>query len=154
MEQRISGCVVRKLVTSVRHRRYADMWSLIRAGGVIPMMFILLFGGTGLIAAFSFAIRGERRLLGFVRSISAAILFATLSATCADVGMTLHRTNEVYERGEPYEFHGQPIVPHRMIIEGLSESSSPGVLGFSFLALIAMLSAVGQRRLAEKSDTR
>lgn len=128
------------------------MWSLIRAGGVVPMMFILLFGGVGLVASFFFAIRGDRRLLGFVWSISAAILFATLSATCADVGMTLHRTSEVYERGEPYEFRGQPIMPDRMIIEGLSESSSPGVLGFSFLALIAMLSAVGQRRLAEKTD--
>jgi hypothetical protein len=130
------------------------VWSFLKAGGLIPMGLILLLGGAGLLAAFVFAIRGERRLLGFLRSISAAILFATLSGTCAGVGSTLHAVSDVYERGEPYTFHGQPVLPQELLAGGLSESSSSGILGFSVLALIAMLSAVGQRRLAEKSDPR
>lgn len=129
------------------------MWSFIKAGGVIPMGFIVLFGIAGLVAAFIFAIRGDRRLVGFLRSISAAILFAILSGTCSDVGTTLHTANDIYDRGPPYTFRGHPVVPHELIIEGLAESSGPGVLGFSVLSLIAMLSAVGARRLAEKTDT-
>jgi len=128
------------------------MWTLIRNGGVVPMSFILLLGGAGLLAAFHFAVRADGRTLGFVKWISVAVLFATLSATCADVGATLYHTNEVYERGEPYTFKGHPVVPHHMIVEGLAESTSPGILGFSFLALIAMLTAVGRRRLDERGD--
>lgn len=130
------------------------MWTLIRNGGVVPMMFILIFGIAGLLAAFFFAIRAERRTLGFLKTISAAVFFATLSATCADVGATLYNVSDVYEKGEPYKFRDQPIHPSAMIVQGMAESTSPGILGFSFLAVIAMLSAVGRRRLDERADAR
>lgn len=38
-----------------------------------------------------------------------------------------------------------------IIIEGLAESTRPGLLGFSFLALSSMLVAVRRRRLDERS---
>jgi hypothetical protein len=41
-----------------------------------------------------------------------------------------------------------------MIVEGFAESTSPGILGFSFLAVTAMLTAVGRRRLDERSEVR
>ncbi len=132
----------------------AGMWTLIRNGGVVPMMFIVIFGLAGLLASFYFALRAERRTLGFVKTIAAAVLFATLSATCADVGATLYNVSDVYDKGEPYTFRGHPVNPSAMVIQGLAESTSPGILGFSFLAITAMLAAVGRRRLDERVDAR
>lgn len=122
------------------------MWTLIRNGGVIPMMFILVFGLLGLAAAFYFAVRAERRALGFIKSIMQAVLFATLAATAADLGATLNAANQAWE--QPGD--GQPLHAAHIMVEGFAESTSPGILGFSLLALTAMLTAVGRRRLDER----
>ena len=122
------------------------MWTLIRNGGVIPMMFILVFGLLGLAASFYFAVRAERRSLGFIKSMMHAVLFATLAATAADLGATLYAATRAWELpGEG------PLQAAHMIVEGFAESTSPGILGFSFLAVTAMLTAVGRRRLDERS---
>lgn len=126
------------------------MWTLIRNGGVIPMMFILVFGLLGLAASFYFAVRAERRSLGFIKSMMQAVLFATLAATAADLGATLYAANHAWE--QPGD--GQPMQAAHMIVEGFAESTSPGILGFSFLAVTAMLTAVGRRRLDERSEVR
>jgi len=122
------------------------MWTLIRNGGVIPMMFILVFGLLGLAASFYFAVRAERRSLGFIKSMMHAVLFATLAATAADLGATLYAATHAWE--EP---GAGPLQAAHMIVEGFAESTSPGILGFSFLAVTAMLTAVGRRRLDERS---
>ena len=123
------------------------MWTLIRNGGVIPMLFILVFGVLGLAASFYFAVRAERRLLGFIKSIMQAVLFATLAATAADLGATLYAASQAWEQsGE-----GQPLHAAHLVVQGFAESTSPGILGFSFLAVTAMLTAVGRRRLDERS---
>lgn len=126
------------------------MWTLIRNGGVIPMMFILVFGLLGLGAAFYFAVRGERQSVGFIRGMMQAVLFATLAATAADLGATLYAANRAWERSGD----GGPLEAAHLIVEGFAESTSPGILGFSFLALTAMLTAVGQRRLDARQDDR
>lgn len=123
------------------------MWMLIRNGGVIPMSFILVVGVLALGASFHFAIRGERRSLGFIRGTMASVLFATLATTAADVGATLDATIRAWDT--PGE--GGPLGAARLMIEGLAESTSPAILGFSFLALAALLTAVGRRRLDERS---
>ncbi len=124
------------------------MWTLIRNGGVIPMMFILVFGLLGLVASFYFAVRAERRSLGFLKSMMQAVLFATLAATAADLGATLYAATHAW--GQPGD-GGGPLQAAHLIVEGFAESTSPGILGFSFLAVTAMLTAVGRRRLDERS---
>ncbi|MDB5216304.1 MAG: hypothetical protein JWO86_4231 [Myxococcaceae bacterium] len=126
------------------------MWTLIRNGGVIPMLFILVFGLLGLAASFYFAVRAERRSLGFIKSMMQAVLFATLAATAADLGATLYAASHAWE--QPGD--GQVLQAAHMIVEGFAESTSPGILGFSFLAVTAMLTAVGRRRLDERSEVR
>jgi hypothetical protein len=123
------------------------MWTLIRNGGVIPMLFILVFGLLGLAASFYFAVRAERRLLGFLKSIMQAVLFATLAATAADLGATLYAASHVWEQAGD----GQPLQAAHIVVQGFAESTSPGILGFSFLAVTAMLTAVGRRRLDERA---
>jgi hypothetical protein len=123
------------------------MWTLIRNGGVIPMMFIVVFGLLGLGASFYFAVRAQRQSLGFIKSMMQAVLFATLAATAADLGATLYAASRAWEAtGNDHAAH--------MIVEGFAESTSPGILGFSLLALTAMLTAVGRRRLDERSESR
>lgn len=128
------------------------MWTLIRNGGVVPMSFILLFGAAGLLAAFYFAVRVERRILGFVRSMSQAVLFATLAATCADVGATLYAASKVLSKAGDDAAAEAAALPRALhfVIEGFAESTSPGIVGFTFLGLTAMLTAVGRRRLDER----
>ena len=94
--------------------------------------------------------RGQRQSLGFIKGMIPAVLFATLAATAADLGATLYAANHAWE--QPTE--GGPLVAAHMIVEGFAESTSPGILGFSFLAVTAMLTAVGRRRLDERAEVR
>ncbi|MBX3227932.1 MAG: hypothetical protein KIT84_28105 [Labilithrix sp.] len=121
------------------------MWTLIRNGGVPPMLFILLTGLIGLGAAFHFALKARRASLGFVKNIATALLFGTLAATCADFGATFAGAGRVLEKSS-----NDLATAVHWVIEGTSESTSPGILGFSFLALIWLLTAVGRRRLDER----
>ena len=110
------------------------MWTLIRNGGVPPMLFILLTGLVGLAAAFHFALRARRQSLGFIKKMALATLYAA---------------EKSFEQAAS-EAEALPRVTH-IVVEGLAESTSPGILGFSFLALTAMLVAVGRRRLDERT---
>jgi hypothetical protein len=123
------------------------MWTLIRDGGV-PMLFILAFGLVGLAASFFFAVRAERRSLGFIRGMMQAVLFATLSGTAQDLGATLHAVSRNWDK-----LPGGPLDAAHMLVEGFAESTAPAILGFSFLALTAMLTSVGRRRLDERAET-
>lgn len=135
------------------------MLTLIRNGG-FPMWFILAFGLTALGAAFWFAVRADPKLPGFIRAMALATLFATLGTTCADVGATLLAVEKQFapsgsfatEPGLP-KTTDRDALPRAMhvLAAGLAESTSPGIMGFSFLALTAMLSAVGRRRLDERA---
>lgn len=126
------------------------MWNFLRAGGLVPMAFILIFGFVGLAAGFFFAVRADKRTLGFVKGMMAATLFATLAASCADVGATLYACERTFSAAES-EADAIPRAMH-LVAEGFAESTSPGIMGFSFLALTAMLGAVGRRRLDERLE--
>jgi hypothetical protein len=130
--------------------RHEGMWILIRNGGVVPMLFILVTGLLALGASFYFAVRSEPRTLGFVESMGRATLYATLAATAADLGATLYAVTRAWEHGGD----GQVLNAMHMMVEGFAESTSPGILGFSFLAMTAMLTAVGRRRLDERALVR
>ena len=120
------------------------MLTLMRNGGA-PMLFILLTGAIGLASAFYFALKARAQNLEFIKGMAMATLFGTLAASCADVGATLYASEKAFDEADSV---GKPL---HMIVEGLAESTSPGILGFSFLALIWMLVAVGRRRLAERT---
>jgi hypothetical protein len=132
------------------------MLTLMRNGGWPPMLFILVTGLVGLVAAFHFALRARKELLGFIKGMALATLFGTLAASCADAGATLYAAEKAFDRSGSYDGPpGTPLVTepegtaHAMhiLVAGMAESTSPGILGFSFLALTSMLVAVGRRRL-------
>ena len=112
------------------------------------MSILLLFGLVSLLSAGWFAVRGERKLLGFVKGMAAATLFTTLAASASAVGATLYAASDVM--GHDNTFRGEKVDPYHLVVQGFAESTSPSILGFSFLALTAMLGAVGARRLGER----
>ncbi len=114
------------------------------------MAVILIFGLISLGASFNFAVRGEARSLGFVESMTQATLFASRAGTAADVGATLRSASHASADARV----SYPSDAARLIVDGLSESTAPLILGFSFLALTAMLTAVGRRRLDERAAVR
>lgn len=124
------------------------MLTLIVEGGAVTMMFILLTGLVGLAAAFHFALRAQRHTFGFVKLMAATTLFGTLAASCADEGATLHAASRVLEK-DPNDLR----TALQYVVEGTGESTSPGILGFAFLALICLLCAVGKRRLDARAAT-
>jgi hypothetical protein len=113
------------------------MWfkDLIVTGG--PGMFaILLCGALALLTAGWFAWRVEGRVRSFLDGMARTLLYASLTALAADVARTLAvaTTSKAEERAP-------------MVLAGLSESMSPLILGFSLLALVHFLTAIGRRRL-------
>ena len=140
------------------------MWTLIRNGGVIPMSFILLFGFLALGSAFFFALRAQKKTLGFIKSMALATVFSTLAASCADVGAPLYAASKTMD---PAGFDTQtmpgiqtttdPKAHHEaahLVVQGFAESTSPGIVGFSLVALTWMLVAVGRRRMDEREAAR
>jgi hypothetical protein len=125
------------------------MWNFLRSGG-LPMVFVLVFGLIALGAAFHFAVRAERRSLGFIFGMAAATLFSTLATSCADVGATLVGAERAFEPDDA----GAPSRALHIVVEGFAESTTPGILGFALLALVAMLVASGRRRLDERDGAR
>jgi hypothetical protein len=118
------------------------MLTLLFEGGLVTMLFILATGLVGLGAAFYFALRAQRQTFGFVKLMALTTLFGTLAASCADEGATLHAASRVLEK-DPNDLHTALLY----VVQGTGESTSPGILGFAFLALICLLAAVGKRRL-------
>src|SRR5262245_6610827 len=113
------------------------MLELLKEGGG-PMLFVVGFGLATLVAAALFAARGDRRRLGFVTGMGAATLLSALAGTAADLAAVGHHAQQ---RCGP---HGLDL--SSCLLVGFAESMAPGIVGFTLLALSAMLTAVGLSR--------
>lgn len=115
------------------------MLTLLRNGGV-PMVFVLLFGVLALTGAAYAAAKPDVRTVRYVLAMCAATVASTLSGTCADLGATFQHVGNT------------PGASARMLYVGISESMSPGILGFSLVSLSFLFVAVAVRRLDPKKD--
>jgi hypothetical protein len=102
------------------------------------MFFILAFGLVALGTAFSYAVKPLRDREGFVRWMALATLASVLCGTATDLA-----TVASYVASHPME----PARMYAIVIEGIGESMSPSILGFSILSLVALMMAFGKRRL-------
>jgi hypothetical protein len=113
------------------------MLTLIRNGG-FPMFFILAFGAIGLATSAWYAYRPNARSYAFVCWMGLTTLFTTLMGVAADIGATCLYMARAAEANAPlWQAH---------IIEGFGESMSPPIMGFAFLAMTSLLTAVGRAR--------
>lgn len=118
------------------------MIEFFQAGGV-AMWFVLLFGALSLVAAAAFAARPDPRRIDAVRSLSVATVFSIAAGIVADLAAVGSKVP-----AHP-EWSVSPKI-HLIVMQGIAESMTPGVLGFSLLALTWMVMAVGHRRLARE----
>jgi hypothetical protein len=115
------------------------MFNLFRDGGA-PMWAILFFGVLDFAAALRFALRPARAWLAPIVALGWAVLFSIACGVMADLAAVGSHVNS-----NP-EWANSPRI-HLILLQGLAESMSPGILGFSTLSLVALLCAVGLRRL-------
>ena len=107
-----------------------------REGGW-SMFVVVAFGFISLATAAFYAARPDVKHEGFLKWMSRATFWAVMVGFCTDFSATFHAAAQIEEWNER----------SRIVIEGSGESLSPGILGFAFLALTALLTAVGRRRL-------
>jgi hypothetical protein len=115
------------------------MLDLIREGGG-PMLFVVIFGVLTFVSAGLFAVRGDRRRLGFVSWMGGATLLSIGGGVAADLAAVGHHGLE-----RCAQHH---IEPAACVLVGVAESMAPAIAGFTVLSLAAMLVAVGMSRTA------
>ena len=112
------------------------------AGGY-PMWIVTIFGLICLVTAIRFTWKADARKLAIVRAMTWATVFAILSGVLSDFMAVMWKVPENPEWATSPELH-------LIIMVGLGEAVTPGVLGFTLLALAWMFVAIGTRRLQDR----
>lgn len=114
------------------------MW-LLTAGGA-PSFVIVFFGLIALASAARYAWRPEPGRFSYILALSGSVLFASVAGVAAALAsVAVHVTGND-------EWAKSPDMP-LIVLAGFGESMAPGILGFSLLTVIALISSVGLRRL-------
>jgi hypothetical protein len=113
-----------------------NLFTLFRDGGW-SMFAVVIFGLVALAAAAFYAARPDGKHEGFIKWMSRATLWSILAGMCSDFATVFRYVCEM----EDWNKRTQTI------LEGAAESLSPGIMGFVLLSLVALLAAVGRRRL-------
>lgn len=116
------------------------MITLFIEGGV-PMWFLLIFGLATMIFSARFAYAPVRRTLRTTFALGGATLLTIFTGICTDLATVGHQV--------PAYLKAHPEMPlSDIILQGIAESLSPGVMGFSMLSLSALIVALGFHREA------
>jgi hypothetical protein len=107
--------------------------------GGFPMWFLLAFGLATLVYAAGFARAPVRRTLRITFALGGATAFTSLTGICTDLAKVGHHA-PIY-----LETHSG-INLAEIVLQGVAESLSPGILGFTMLSLAALLVALGFHR--------
>lgn len=107
--------------------------------GGFAMFFLLAFGVATLAAATAYAWRLTRVTFRVTVALALATTSTTLSGICVDLAAVGH--------GAPaYVAHHPGVSLVEALLQGLAESLAPGVLGFTFVALAALIATLGLYR--------
>lgn len=115
------------------------MASFMRAGG-FPIWIVLFFGLVTLVCAGLCVWRPTLERLATLRALTVATLFAVLSGLCADVAAVMTKVPRNPEWAKSADIH-------LIVMTGIGEALTVGILGFTILALAWFTASVGQRRL-------
>jgi hypothetical protein len=100
-----------------------------------------LFGALSLLVGGVFALRPDQRLLPVIGALALSVLCSIAAATMADLAAV---GVKIPTHPEWLQSQTLPL----LVLQGVAESMSAGILGFSMLALLSLQCAVGLRRLA------
>jgi len=107
--------------------------------GGFAMFFLLTFGVATLVASTLYAWRVTRVALRVTLGLGTATAFTTLAGIAVDLAAVGHGAVEYMAR------HHDPSLGG-VVLQGLAESLAPGVLGFTFLSLAALITTLGLYR--------
>ena len=107
--------------------------------GGYPMWFLLVAALAALAAAANFAVRPSARRLALTRSLGATTFASILTGTAADIAAVGHHAPEYLGRHP-----GETMAS--VALQGLGESMSPAILGFSCIAIVCVLISLGIHR--------
>jgi hypothetical protein len=113
--------------------------SLFIASG-LPGVVIVVFGIVALAAAARFAIAPDVVRLGHIAAVCVALMFASFAGAAACFATVA----EVVPQHPEWTADGQLGI---VVLGGVGESLSPLILGFSTIAAVALITAVGVRKL-------
>ncbi|MFT3835916.1 MAG: hypothetical protein QM723_02835 [Myxococcaceae bacterium] len=119
------------------------MLQLFKEGGV-PMVAVLAFSIAALVGAVRFALRPDPRRIQSIIAMSLAVLGSTLLGVFADIAAVGHA---IGSGRFPVEDHNALL---QLTYQAIAECMSPLILGFGVLTVVAMLIAVGYRRLVPR----
>src|ERR1041384_7428372 len=114
------------------------MANLILEAG-FPVFFLLAFGLAAMAFAVRFATAPSQRVLRTTLALCAATLLTSLNGIFAALSAVGHHAPE-YLKHHP----GSSLA--EVVLLGLAESMSPGILGFTVLSLTALILALGVYR--------
>jgi hypothetical protein len=114
------------------------MWTLFQEGG-FPMWFLLAFSALTLFFAAQFARIPARRTLRIAGALGGATLFTTVTSVCTDLAAVGHHAPD-YLRAHP------TMSATDVVLQGIAESLSPAILGFTVLSVAALIVAYGFHR--------
>jgi hypothetical protein len=115
------------------------LYTLFREGGW-SMFGIVLLGLVALATSAYYAARPDAQHEGFLKWMSRATFWSVMVGMASDFATTFHAACEIEDANQR----------SRIALEGSAESLSPAIIGFAFLTLVALLTAVGRRRLDAK----
>ena len=118
------------------------MVQLFEEGGY-PMWLLLVAALTTFAAAGRFAAQPTRPRLALTRSLSGTVLLFLLMGTATDVAAVGHGAAGYIARHP-----GETFVT--VLLQGMAECMSPAILGFSSLAIVSVLVAIGRLRAGDE----
>jgi len=121
------------------------MIEFMKAGG-FPIWIVLLLGMISLVSSVLFFRRPNERRIVFIRCMSTATLYATIGAIVSCLAAVMVKVPATSKWAQ------SPDMP-LIVMTGIGESFTPGILGFSFLTLVWLFTALGMRRLINDSYT-
>ena len=111
------------------------MLTLFAEGG-FPMWFLLAFSVLTLLSAGRFAASPDRGSLRVSLALGLTTLFTVLTSVSAALAQVGHHAPEFMAQ--------HPALPlSTVLLQGLAESLSPAILGFTVLSLVALLLGLG-----------
>jgi len=107
--------------------------------GGFAMFFLVAFGLATLAAASIYASRLTRVTLRITLALGIATTFTTLMGICVDLAAVGHGVSA-------YVARHPGVSLTEAVLQGIAESLAPGVLGFTFVALAALITTLGLYR--------
>ena len=114
------------------------MMTLVREGG-FPVFFLLAFGLLAMAFAVRFATAPSQRVFRTTLALCAATLLTSINGIFAALAAVGHQAPDYLKH------HPGTSLPE-VVLLGIAESMSPGILGFTMLSLVALIIALGVYR--------